>query len=137
MKSEINFYEVEDQIVKSIVPLLLKILDEKKKVLIFSTNKSEIEEIDKSLWSYGKNKFIPHITIFDKNFDVARQPILLTDQEHNSNGADYLVFLSEPSKKFLENFNRSFYFFSKKNLTNEIIPTNFYKKENGKWIKIS
>jgi len=135
MKSEINFYEVEDQIVKSIAPLLLKILDEKKKVLIFSANKNEIEEIDKSLWSYGKNKFIPHITIFDKNFDLARQPILLTDQEHNSNDADYLVFLSEPSKKFLENFNRSFYFFSKKNLINEIIPTNFYKKENGKWIK--
>ena len=85
MSTEINFYQCDETLSRSIAPLLLKVLEEDKKALIFSSDQVRIKEIDDGLWVYGKNKFIPHITIFDKDFVLKRQPILISDKEENSN----------------------------------------------------
>ena len=98
MKKEINFYEVDEGVVKAMGPILLKILDEKKRAIIFIKNLDKIKEIDASLWSYGRSKFIPHVTIFDKDFESAEQPILISNEEKNLNNAHYLIFLDEPNK---------------------------------------
>ncbi len=141
MKSEINFYQADETIVKSLAPLLLKILEEKKKVTIFCQDQDQIKEIDGSLWSYGRNKFIPHVTVFDKDFDFARQPIVISNEEKNINESDYLVFLNEPSSAFISKFSRVFYFFEERNLSKakdlaqKLNPANSYKKDDGKWIK--
>ena len=143
MSSEINFYQVDETIIKSLAPLLLKILEEKKKVLIFCETQAQIKAIDDSLWSYGRNKFIPHITIYDKDFSLERQPILISDKEENSNKADYLVFLDMPSEAFISKFSRVFYFFEEsglgqaKTVAKKVKPTNSYKKADGKWVKFS
>lgn len=140
---EINFYQADETIVKSLAPLLLKVLEEKKKALIFCTNPAQTKAIDDSLWSYGRNKFIPHVTIFDKDFEMERQPILISDKEENSNKADYLVFLDLPSNGFLSSFGRVFYFFEEQNfstaeeIAKKIKPKNCYKKSDGKWVKFS
>ncbi|OFW80523.1 MAG: hypothetical protein A2887_04925 [Alphaproteobacteria bacterium RIFCSPLOWO2_01_FULL_40_26] len=136
MKSEINFYQVDETIIKSLAPLLLKILDEKKKVLVFCADSMQIREFDSALWSYGRNKFIPHATIFDREFELERQPVLLTDKEENLNKADYLVFLREPSEAFVSSFKRVFYFYEQGKFSTKIKPTNSYRKENGKWVKL-
>ena len=135
MSTEINFYQVDEALGKSIAPLMLKILEEKKKVLIFTKNENLIKEVDSNLWSFGRNKFIPHITIFDENFDLNRQPILITNKEENSNKADYLVFLDEPSQDLVSQFSRVFYFFEEGKNNSKLTPTNSYKKQQGKWIK--
>ncbi len=136
MKSEINFYQVDETIIKSLAPLLLKVLDEKKKALVFCANAAQIKEIDGALWSYGRNKFIPHVTDLDhKEFEMERQPIVITDKEENPNKADYLVFLSEPSEGFVTGFKRVFYFYEPGKLQAKLKPTNSYKKESGKWVK--
>ena len=96
MNPEINFYEVDDGVVKSMAPLLLKILDEKKRALIFANSQNYLQEIDNALWSYGRSKFIPHALIFDNDFEAKEQPILLTNKLQNTNKADYLIFLDEP-----------------------------------------
>lgn len=135
MKQEINFYQVDETIIKSLAPLILKVLEEKKKAVIFCKNAAQVAEMDASLWSYGRNKFIPHITNLDKDFEMPRQPVLITDKEENLNKADYLVFLQEPSEKFLAGFSRVFYFYEEGKRAAKIKPTNSYKKENGKWVK--
>jgi DNA polymerase IIIc chi subunit len=143
MNCEINFYQVDEDITRSFFPLLLKILKEEKKVLVFCQNQAQITQIDNSLWSYGRNKFIPHATIFDQEFDFKRQPILITGKEENSNKADYLIFLDAPSCNFVLNFTRAFYFFEEgnfeaaKKLAQIIAPENLYKKAAGKWQKFS
>lgn len=134
MKPEINFYQVDESISKSLAPLLLKILSEKKKVLIFCRKQAQINEIDEALWNYGRNKFIPHATIFDKEFELKRQPVLLSNKEENLNLADYLVFLDEPSEAFISKFSRVFYFFEEGNNSAKVKPTKFYKKVDGKWV---
>lgn len=142
---EINFYQFDETLTKSIAPLALKILEEKKKALIFSRDSLCIKEIDDGLWSYGKNKFIPHITIFDKNFVLERQSIVISDREENSNQADYLILTEKVSEDFAKNFSRIFYFFnalgvdeakkvaaSYKKIAGKI---NAYKKADAKWVK--
>src|SRR6056300_309352 len=109
---EATFYQVENLDSSSLAPLLFKILEQKKKVLIYCQNDELIKQLDNSLWSYGRNKFLPHITIFDKNFDMIRQPIILSNQELNSNNADYLILLDLASEKFIQNFSRIFCFYS-------------------------
>ena len=103
MKKEINFYEVDEGVVKAMGPILIKILDEKKRAIIFIKNLDKIKEIDASLWSYGRSKFIPHVTIFDKDFESTEQPILISNEEKNLNKAHYLIFLDEPTQDFLNN----------------------------------
>lgn len=135
MKNEVNFYQVDEAVGKSMAPLLLKVLEEKKKVLIFTRDEKLIKEVDGALWVYGRNKFIPHVTIFDKEFEMERQPILISNKEENSNNADFLVFLDEPDQAFVSKFSRVFYFYEPGKLSAKIKPTNSYKKEDGKWIK--
>lgn len=141
MNPEINFYEVDDGVVKSMAPLLLKILDEKKRALIFANSQSYLQEIDNALWSYGRSKFIPHALIFDKDFEAGEQPVLLTNQLENTNRADYLIFLEEPADlNFYQKFKRVFYFFQP-DLSSQVNkintkPHNLYKKIAGKWQNI-
>ena len=136
MKKEINFYEVDEGVVKAMGPILLKILDEKKRAIIFIKNLDKIKEIDASLWSYGRSKFIPHVTIFDKDFESTEQPILISNEEKNLNNAHYLIFLDAPSKNFLNEFSRSFYFFENSPNCPNIKADNLYKKDKGKWTRV-
>ncbi len=135
MNPEINFYQTDEAVSKSIAPLLIKVLGEEKRVLIFCKNKAQISEIDSALWNYGRYKFIPHATIFDGEFDPKRQPVLISDKEENLNSADFLLFIDQPSEAFISKFSRVFYFFEEGKNLSKIKPTNFYKKIGGKWVK--
>lgn len=156
MTRELNFYQVENLIengiAKTIAPLLLKILEENKKILIYSKDTALINSLDNGLWSFGKNKFIPHITIFDQEFQQqnlpsTKQPIIITNQEQNDNIADYLLLLDKASAAFVSSFSRIFYFSdsSKIELVKDIKASyqkiidafNFYKKDlaSQKWIR--
>ena len=124
---------------------MLKVIEEKKKALILAANQMQLKEIDDVLWSYGKNKFIPHITSADKGFDFKRQPIVISEKEENINDADYLVLTKEASQEFLSKFSRIFYFYDQLNVDEvknvmqkyKKIVAKFesYKKQDGKWVK--
>jgi len=144
--TEINFYQIDDLITKSLAPLLIKVTDEKKKALIYCTDSAKFKEIDDSLWSYGKYKFIAHATLADKElaeFGFARQPIFLIDREENINEADYLVLINEASEGFISKFSRVFYFYEAQNISavkkfsKQFKKVNAYKKVDAKWEKDS
>jgi DNA polymerase IIIc chi subunit len=146
LSQEINFYQIDDVITKSLAPLLIKVLEDKKKTLIFCANNAKMKEIDDSLWTFGKNRFIPHLTILESDIEKIstwkRQPILLTNEEENKNEADYLVIIDEPSKPFVASFKKVFYFYEEsaiadvkkfaKNLDKDV-KIKSYKKVDAKW----
>jgi DNA polymerase IIIc chi subunit len=134
-ESQIIFYQSSDGIIKSMAPILLKIIDEKKRAFIYVKNKEKIEEIDILLWNYGRSKFIPHATILDENFIHEDQPILISNQEFNLNQADYLIFIDEPQIEFTKNFFKCFYFYENENECNLIKADVIFKKHQGKWVK--
>ena len=149
-KKEINFYQIDDIITKSLAPLLLKVLEENKKALVFCKDKVKIKEIDDGLWVFGKTKFIPHVTIFEKDIeqisDWKRQPIVISDEEVNKNSASYLVLTCDCTVDFVKNFERSFYFYDVDEFANvknfvknfdDEFKINSYKKYDGKWQVVS
>lgn len=141
MACEVNFYQYDDLLIRSLGPIVLKIQEEKNKVLIICQDEAQAKELDLSLWTYGRNKFIPHATSLDKNFEAKRQPVLISNIAQNLNEATYLIFLGQIDKDFIEGFNRAFYFYSDsdeemaKRLSSELSPKNSFKKIDGKWIK--
>jgi DNA polymerase IIIc chi subunit len=142
---EINFYQVDDIIYKAIAPLLIKVLDEEKKALIYCQNEQQVEEIDNGLWQFSKTKFVPHGTKTTK-LEPAKQPIFITDQLTNSNQSHYLIMLDEVEEKFLNQFEKIFYFFGSGNVADarklwakykkQSFALNFYKKADGGWVKV-
>ncbi len=142
---EINFYQIDDILHKSMAPLLQKILEDKKKVLIYSKNAELLKQIDDGLWSFSKTKFLPHATKFEKS-DPIKNPIFLTDSEENENQAEFLIMLDQTSDDFAKNFTKIFHFFDNNNLAEakklwsyykqKSANLNFYKKDQGKWIKV-
>ncbi len=142
---EINFYQIDDVITKSLAPLLMKVMEDKKKALIFCPDGAKFKEIDDSLWTYGKHRFIPHVTFADKQIDdefgFERQPILLDKEEKNLNKADYLVLIDVAGEDFIKTFSRVFYFYEPQDLdkvrkfAKKFTKVNAYKKADGKWVK--
>lgn len=141
MSCEINFYQYDDQLIRSLAPIIIKILDEKKRVLILCQDEKQEKSLDNELWSYSKTKFIAHASSLNKDFDPARQPVLLSIKAENINNANYLIFLTPPPKNFLNEFSRAFFFFDEnlleksQELQQSLKPKNIFKKENGKWVK--
>lgn len=142
---EINFYQTDDIIHKSMVPLLQKILEDNKKVLIYSKNSELLKQIDEGLWSFSKTKFLPHSTKFEK-LDPIKNPIFLTDEELNENNAEFLIMLDKVSDDFAKKFTKIFHFFDNNSLSEakklwvhykqKSANLNFYKKLDGKWSKV-
>lgn len=134
MKQEINFYEVDEDLFKAIGPVVLKILDEQKTAIIYVKDLDKLKRLDEVLWTFGRNKFVPHATILDSDFTPSQQPVLISNLEENTNNADYLIFLDEPSLDFAKQFSRMFYFYENVNQCQKIKATKSFKKINGKWL---
>lgn len=142
----INFYHCNDILHKSIASVLLKILEENKKALIYCNNQDLINQIDDGLWSFSKTKFIPHGQKKD-DIDIKKQLVFLHNDEENLNNADYLIFLNKVSDDFAKKFDKIFYFFNDLNkeesrslwkyYKEKNAVLNFYKKEDKNWLKIN
>lgn len=141
---EVNFYQVDDVIYKSVAPLLMKFLDDEKKALIYCENEKQVVEIDDGLWSFSKTKFVPHVTCQQK--DHSKHPIIVTHNQKNHHNAEYLVKFLEAEVDFLKGFEKTFYFFGSGNLEEarklwskykkQSLKLNFYRKNQDKWEKV-
>ncbi len=139
----INFYQTNDILHKSITPILIKILEEKKQALIFCQDLELLGQIDDGLWSFSKTKFIPHGKEND-NIKANQQPIFLSNNQENLNNANYLITFSKVEDEFIQKFEKTFYFFNDNSLKaskelwryykEKSATLNFYKKEQDKWV---
>ena len=142
---KINFYQSEDTLHKSIASLLIKILENNKRALIYCQNHSIIKQIDDGLWNYSKTKFLPHASILEK-CDPSKQPVFITDKEENENQAHFLIKLDQSSDALVKSFEKTFYFFDNHNLAQarklwvyykqQTENLEFYKKLDNKWTKV-
>ena len=75
MKSNVNFYSLdkEDNINLCVCKLVRKLYKQNKKIIIID-NDDKLIDIDKLLWSFQQNSFLPHKILMD---DVIDTPILL------------------------------------------------------------
>lgn len=108
--TEYGFYHLTRAPVERALPLLLhKMLATGKPALVRLGRPERLEHIDRTLWSAGRDSWLPHGT--DKERFAAEQPILLTGGLANPNGSVFLVILDQADAADAAQFERVFELF--------------------------
>ncbi len=84
--TEILFYHLKGQTLEQVLPTLLqKSLERGWRVVVQAASDERVEALDAHLWTWREDAFLPHGTWRDAA--AAEQPVLLTINEENPNGA--------------------------------------------------
>jgi len=84
--TEIIFYHLTGQTIEQVLPSLLqKSLERGWRVVVQASSDERIEALDAHLWTWRDDSFLPHGAGRDPA--AAEQPILLTVNDDNPNGA--------------------------------------------------
>lgn len=88
--AEIGFYHLDRLPLDEVLPKLLeKALGSGARMVVRAPDAGAVERLNRLLWTYGQSSFLPHGSAADGR--PAEQPIYLTAQDENPNGADILV----------------------------------------------
>lgn len=89
---EVWFYHLERTGLDQALPELLdKTLARGWRALVRSASSDRLEHLDGWLWSYREDSFLPHGLVGEPQ--EARQPVLLTTDDANPNGAQALFLI--------------------------------------------
>lgn len=99
------FYHLEGLRADDILPELLeKTLARRWRALVRAASVATVERLDGWLWTYRDDAFLPHGTASQPDAD--RQPVLLTTEGGNPNGAHVLFLLDGAQPGDLSGFVR-------------------------------
>ena len=88
--TEIGFYHLTRTPLERALPALLeKALAAGMRAVVMAGSEERIEALNQLLWSYEERSFLPHGSKRDGRPE--RQPVWLTTEDENPNGADCLV----------------------------------------------
>jgi DNA polymerase-3 subunit chi len=102
---EVNFYHVlAGNLVPSAVRLLEKVYASGQRCVFFSPLEDRVKIVDKALWTFSTNSFVPH---GDRQFGFSdRQPIYLTNHIENPNSATISMLMDTLDYREHANFKR-------------------------------
>jgi len=84
--TEIFFYQLKGQSLEQVLPpLIQKSLERGWRVAVQAASDERVEALDAHLWTWRDDAFLPHGTWRDA--EAAQQPVLLTVNDTNPNGA--------------------------------------------------
>ena len=91
--SEVRFHHLERRRVDEALPRILeRALEEGRRVVVRASSDEMAAALNERLWTYDDASFLPHGAAGDG--DPASQPIFLTSEVDNPNGATMLVRLA-------------------------------------------
>jgi DNA polymerase-3 subunit chi len=103
--TEVGFYHLTRSSLDEALPRLLeKAYAAGQRVVVRGSDPERIELLNRGLWAYGKDSFLPHGARSDGLAED--QPIYLTAQVENPNGATILVRVDEAEAPDLDTFER-------------------------------
>lgn len=86
--AEIWFYHLTDSTLHDALPALLeKSLERGWRAVVEVPDDRLRDGLDQHLWSYREQSFLPHATDVAKDMPAGEQPVLLTTDKANANGA--------------------------------------------------
>lgn len=86
LATEVFFYHLERHPLERVLPTLLeRTLDRGWRAIVQVGSQERLEALDTHLWTYRDDSFLPHGTKRDGSAEL--QPVLLTTDETNPNGA--------------------------------------------------
>jgi DNA polymerase-3 subunit chi len=98
----INLREAGSDALTAAARLAAYHLEHGLKVYIEASDQSEAEEMDKRLWSFSDDSFVPHS--LEGGPDQADEPALIGTQSGNPNSADLLILLHPRDPRASQNF---------------------------------
>jgi DNA polymerase-3 subunit chi len=88
--TDVGFYHLTATTLEAALPRLLeKVLAAGQRAVVMAGSPERVEALNGQLWTYNPGSFLPHGSKADGS--AADQPIWLTDQDENPNGAGVLV----------------------------------------------
>lgn len=99
--TEVLFYHLEKRSLDDILPgLVERTLGRGWRALIRTESSDRAQAIDNRLWAWSEESFLPHAQAGDG--DAATQPVLITVEEGNANGAQVLFLVGNALPSSLE-----------------------------------
>ena len=103
--TEVGFYHLQRSALEQVLPRLLgKALERGMRVVVLAGSDERVKALDGALWTFDQGSFLPHGTAAE-DF-AAEQPVYLTTDEENPNGATLLALTDGVEPDFLDGFER-------------------------------
>ena len=108
--TEISFHHLEKSNLEFALPKLLeKVLEIGKRALVIDESQARIEILASALWTYNSEAWLPHGT--SKDSYPEEQPVWLSNEDTNPNGATFLFLLNGMTSERISDFERCFVLF--------------------------
>jgi DNA polymerase-3 subunit chi len=108
--TEVLFYHLEHQPLERVLPSLVeKTLERGWRAVVQAGSEERVEALDTLLWTWRDDSFLPHGTRRDG--DPAAQPVFLTTEEENPNGASVRFLVDGAEARDLIPYARVVYLF--------------------------
>ena len=103
--AEIAFYQLRRTPLEKALPKLLeKALESGRRAMVLGASDERIETLNAALWTYEQGSFLPHGTARDGHAE--RQPVFLTSDDTNPNGASIVIMVDGVAPGDLGSFER-------------------------------
>lgn len=103
--TDVNFYHLQRSSLEQTLPKLLeKVLQAGKRAVVMARSEERVEALNALLWTYDPNSFLPHGSKADGH--APEQPVWLTTQDENPNGAAVLVLTDGAASARLADYER-------------------------------
>lgn len=103
--TDVNFYHLQRSSLEQTLPKLLeKVLQAGKRAVVIARSEERIEVLNTLLWTYDPGSFLPHGSKGDGN--ASSQPVWLTADDENPNGATVLVLIDGARSDRLAEYER-------------------------------
>lgn len=147
--SEVWFYHLTESALEAALPPLLgKCAQRGWRVLLWGGEMARLDHLDRALWTYDDASFLAHGLAGGEN--DSSQPVLLTGDGANGNGAQVLVMIdrAEATPEVIAGYERAIMMFDGadseavdaargywKQITGAGIPAQYWAQEGGSWVK--
>jgi DNA polymerase-3 subunit chi len=102
--TEIDFYSGGGDRLRTACRLVAKAVQKGCKVMVYSSDMSMIEQLDKMLWTFSATDFIPHCRAEDKLSEIT--PVILSHTAQRLPHDDVLLNLDMENPSFFSRFHR-------------------------------
>jgi DNA polymerase-3 subunit chi len=104
---EVAFYQLTTTPLEKMLPKLLeKTYASNQRAVVLVDSQERLELLNSVFWTYSTNAFLPHGSAADAPETHSRQPIWLTTEVENPNGASLIISTSGALIKPSSGFNR-------------------------------
>ena len=90
--TEIRFYHLQRRTLEQALPKILeKVIERSWRAVVLAGSPERVDALNQHLWTYDPASFLPHGSVRDGFAE--RQPVWLTAEDENPNGATVLVLV--------------------------------------------